>query len=89
MGAEKTPETVFFSSFAEMAKRVYLLHCLAFAFDPSKASVFQIRKGSRFSEVYMESVNEEPVKSSPEVSFTVVPGFKMGKTVIQCQVYLT
>ncbi|PWA79572.1 hypothetical protein CTI12_AA204270 [Artemisia annua] len=89
VGAEKTPETTFFSSFAEMAKRVYLLHCLAFAFDPSKASAFQVRNGSRFSEVYMESVNEEPVKSSPEVSFTVVPGFKMGKTVIQCQVYLT
>ncbi|GJW30248.1 gravitropic in the light 1-like protein isoform X2 [Tanacetum coccineum] len=89
VGAQKPPETAFFSSFAEMAKRVYLLHCLALVFDPSKASVFQVRKGSRFSEVYMESVNEEPVKSSPEVSFTVVPGFKMGKTVIQCQVYLT
>nr|GFA42240.1 protein gravitropic in the light 1-like isoform X2 [Tanacetum cinerariifolium] len=66
VGAEKTPETAFFSLFAEMAKRVYLLHCLAFAFDPSKAAVFLVRKGSRFSEVYMESVNEEPVKSYPE-----------------------
>ncbi|CAH1449991.1 unnamed protein product [Lactuca virosa] len=88
VSAGKFPETTFFSSFADVAKRVYLLHCLAFAVDPG-ASIFQVRKGSRFTEVFMESVNEEPVKASPEVAFTVVPGFKVGKTVVQCQVYLT
>lgn len=83
--------TTFFTLFAEMAKRVWLLHCLAFAFEP-EASIFQISKGCRFSEVYMESVAEEAFLSSesePRVAFTVVPGFRVGKTVIQCQVYLS
>ncbi|OMO92522.1 hypothetical protein COLO4_17505 [Corchorus olitorius] len=89
------PDTIFFILFAEMAKRVWLLHCLAFAFQP-EASIFQISKGCRFSEVYMESVTEEAFLSSditpqsePRVAFTVVPGFRIGKTVIQCQVYLS
>ncbi|KAE8679074.1 hypothetical protein F3Y22_tig00111402pilonHSYRG00772 [Hibiscus syriacus] len=51
------PDTTFFTLFAEMAKRVWLLRCLAFAFQPG-ASIFQISKGCRFSEVYMESVDE-------------------------------
>ncbi|KAH7860414.1 hypothetical protein Vadar_013143 [Vaccinium darrowii] len=89
------PETTFFATFSEMAKRVWLLHCLAFSFDP-EASIFQVGKGCRFSEVYMESVSEEAFLSSdgstetvPLVAFTVFPGFKIGKTVIQCQVYLS
>ncbi|XP_077252254.1 protein GRAVITROPIC IN THE LIGHT 1-like [Tasmannia lanceolata] len=90
------PETGFFSDFAEMAKRVWLLHCLAFSFDP-EASIYQVRKGSRFSEVYMESVVNgvffpdefSPEIVRPQVGFTVVPGFKIGKTVIQCKVYIS
>lgn len=89
------PETNFFAAFGEMAKRVWLLHCLAFSFR-TEASIFQVRKGCRFSEVFMESVVEEPLLSSdvsqetkPLVAFTVIPGFKIGKTVIQCQVYLS
>lgn len=102
------PDTGFFSAFADMAKRVWLLHCLAFSFEP-QASIFQVNKGSRFSEVYMESVAEEAFLSSsenpressssppssssdsaePRVAFTVVPGFRIGKTVLQCQVYLS
>ncbi|KAH7512668.1 hypothetical protein FEM48_Zijuj12G0115300 [Ziziphus jujuba var. spinosa] len=81
----------FFASFSEMAKRVWVLHCMAFSFE-TEAKIFQIKKGCRFSEVYMESVaEEEPIFSSsydPQVAFTVVPGFIIGKTVIQCQVYL-
>ncbi|KAK8545626.1 hypothetical protein V6N13_066899 [Hibiscus sabdariffa] len=89
------PDTTFFALFAEMVKRVWLLHCLAFAFQP-EASIFQISKGCRFSEVYMESVAEEAFlspditpESEPWVAFTVVPGFRIGKTVIQAQVYLS
>lgn len=91
VNAGEFPSSTFFSSFTEMAKRVWLLHCLAFSFDP-EASIFQVSKGSRFSEVYMESVADE-VFLSPEsdhqVAFTVVPGFRIDKTVIQCQVYLS
>ena len=86
------PNTPFFDSFSEMAKRVWLLHCLAFSFNP-EASIFQVNKGSCFSEVYMESIIDEPSSPPPEtypgVAFTVVPGFRIGKTVIQCQVYLS
>jgi hypothetical protein len=94
------PKTDFFASFAEMAKRVYLLHCLAFSFE-IQAEIFQVGKGCRFSDVYMESVNDEMFVFSDKtttfdgseeetvVGFTVVPGFRIGKTVLQCQVYLT
>ncbi|KAG5058149.1 hypothetical protein AAZX31_05G150100 [Glycine max] len=93
------PESSFFVAFAEMAKRVWTLHCLALSFQDDDVTVFQIKKNTRFSEVYMESVTEEPVSHSGEssdsssgelrVGFTVVPGFKIGKTVIQSQVYLS
>ncbi|TKY49196.1 IRK-interacting protein [Spatholobus suberectus] len=93
VNAGEFPHTAFFTSFAEMAKRVWLLHCLAFSFEP-QASIFQVGKGCRFSDVYMESVNDEMFlhsdqESDPQVAFTVVPGFRIGKTVIQCQVYLS
>ncbi|KAK2638717.1 hypothetical protein Ddye_026512 [Dipteronia dyeriana] len=83
------PDTGFFTAFAEMAKRVWLLHCLAFSFNP-EASIFQVHKGCRFSEVYMESIAEEAFQESdPRVAFTVVPGFRIGSTILQCQVYLS
>lgn len=92
LNAGEFPDTNFFTSFAEMAKRVWLLHCLAFSFEP-QASIFQVGKGCRFSDVYMESVNENDeevaVESEAQVGFTVVPGFRIGKTVVQCQVYLS
>ncbi|KAF7840349.1 protein GRAVITROPIC IN THE LIGHT 1 [Senna tora] len=93
------PDSAFFVAFAEMAKRVWDLHWLAMSFD-EEVSIFQVKKNSRFSEVYMECVTQlESVSESGEesagsdaadlrVGFTVVPGFKMGKTVVQCQVYL-
>lgn len=84
------PDTPLFNSFAEMAKRVWLLHFLAFSYD-HQVSIFQIRRDSRFSELYMESVADEAFVQSrgdPKVGFTVVPGFQIGKTILQCQVYL-
>ncbi|KAF5179840.1 Gravitropic in the light [Thalictrum thalictroides] len=85
------PETSFFDAFSEMARRIWLLHCLAFSFEP-EASIFQVQKGSRFSEVYMESVTEDVFLSTgnPQVCLTVVPGFKISKNaIIQAQVYLS
>lgn len=87
-------ETTFFLAFAEMAKRVWLLHCLALSFD-YEVSIFQVTRGARFSEVYMDSLSDEAFllsdgtpETDPRVAFTVVPGFRIGKTVVQCQVYL-
>ncbi|RAL50325.1 hypothetical protein DM860_007999 [Cuscuta australis] len=84
------PETEFFGAFAEMGRRVWLLHCLAFSFHQHVA-VFQVRKGAKFSEIYMESVTDEIFPGAGEfrAAFTVVPGFKLGKMVVQSQVYLS
>ncbi|XP_073007658.1 protein GRAVITROPIC IN THE LIGHT 1-like [Typha latifolia] len=88
------PETEWFTGFAEMARRVWALHCLFFACGPDfEAEIFQVRKGCRFSETYMESVVEEercrPMGRPTEVGFTVMPGFMIGRMVIQCIVYLS
>ncbi|KAG6638857.1 hypothetical protein CIPAW_10G061600 [Carya illinoinensis] len=96
------PDSAFFLAFSEMAKRVWLLHCLAFSLD-EEVTIFQVRKKGRFSEVYMECVADESLLFSGEISsgidvcasralrvgFTVVPGFKIGETVIQSQVYMS
>lgn len=86
------PETVFFAAFAEMAKRVWLLHCLAFSGD-QEVNMFEVGRNCRFSEVYMECVNADVFAVERygvfRVAFMVVPGFKIGKTVIQGQVYLS
>ncbi|XP_047094786.1 protein GRAVITROPIC IN THE LIGHT 1-like [Lolium rigidum] len=91
-------ETAWFGEFAEMARRVWLLHCLFFAFDGG-ASIFQARPGERFSEVYMESVSDVDGEygggmtlapaGNRVVGFTVVPGFRVGRSVMQCRVYLS
>lgn len=91
------PESSWFAEFAEMARRVWLLHCLFFAFDGGAqedgASIFQVRTGARFSEVYMESVSDGRADDAPAedrvVGFTVLPGFRVGRTLIQCRVYLS
>ncbi|KAJ9565823.1 hypothetical protein OSB04_001789 [Centaurea solstitialis] len=88
------PTTAFFGAFAEMARRVWILRCLALSFD-EEVSVFRVRRGCRFSSVYMESVVAEEEEEDGDagggevaVAFTVVPGFKIGKTVVQSQVDL-
>ncbi|KAL7102757.1 hypothetical protein ACP275_08G137800 [Erythranthe tilingii] len=85
------PESEFFKMFAEMGRRVWVLHCLAFSFD-REVGIFQVERNSRFSEVYMESVAEEAAAAAAaedlRVAFTVVPGFKFSHTVVQSRVYL-
>ncbi|KAJ0018917.1 hypothetical protein Pint_10336 [Pistacia integerrima] len=90
------PDSVFFIYFSEMARRAWLLHRLAFSFD-QEVNIFQVPRNCRFSEVYMENVSDDSIVSCEipdsgvdfRVHFTVVPGFKIGKTVIQSQVYLS
>ncbi|XP_042408332.1 protein GRAVITROPIC IN THE LIGHT 1-like [Zingiber officinale] len=88
-----SPDSEFIAGFAEMARRMWLLHCLFFSFEAEiERSIFQIRRGSRFSEVYMESVTAAEDKDcageAATVGFTVVPGFRVDRTLIQCKVYL-
>ncbi|KAL7121117.1 hypothetical protein ACP275_02G162800 [Erythranthe tilingii] len=83
--------TVFYESFVRMASSIWLLHKLAYSFNPT-VEIFQVEKGVEFSIVYMEDVLRKPSfprKTRPRVGFTVVPGFRIGKTIIQSQVYLT
>lgn len=92
------PNSDWFMGFAEMARRVWMLYCLFNSFGlETKASIFQIRRGTRFSEVYMEDVMAEesggagkvPAYRDKVVGFTVVPGFQVGMTLIQARVYLS
>ncbi|XP_022893211.1 protein GRAVITROPIC IN THE LIGHT 1-like [Olea europaea var. sylvestris] len=83
--------SVVYELFVRMAGSIWLLHTLAYSFDPV-VEIFQVERGKDFSMVYMEDVLGKRSfggKMRPQVGFTVVPGFKVGRTVIQSQVYLT
>ncbi|XP_010264192.1 PREDICTED: IRK-interacting protein [Nelumbo nucifera] len=86
------PRTPFYQAFLKLAKSIWLLHRLAYSFDP-KVKVFQVKRGSEFSEVYMESVVKDvvPVESDqkPKVGLMIMPGFCIGGSIIQCRVYLS
>ncbi|OMP00630.1 hypothetical protein COLO4_12511 [Corchorus olitorius] len=83
--------SIFYESFVNMASSIWTLHKLAFSFDPV-VEIFQVERGADFSMVYMEDATKRynlPGQSRVKVGFTVVPGFKIGRTVIQSQVYLS
>ncbi|XP_057531456.1 protein GRAVITROPIC IN THE LIGHT 1 [Amaranthus tricolor] len=82
---------VFYELFVKMASSIWALHKLAFSFNPP-VDIFQVERNAEFSMVYMEDITKRctyPCKSRPKVEFTVVPGFKIGQTIVQSQVYLT
>lgn len=88
------PSSSLYELFVNMASSMWMLHKLAWAYDPV-VEIFQIGRGADFSMVYMESVcqksfnkNSVRTNSRTKVGFTVVPGFRVGRTVIQCWVYL-
>ncbi|XP_076951957.1 protein GRAVITROPIC IN THE LIGHT 1-like [Bidens hawaiensis] len=81
----------FYDAFVNMSSSIWLLHKLGRSFTPP-VEIFQLEKGVDFSMVYMEDVRKKDTVSEngiSKVAFTVVPGFKIGRTVIQSQVYLT
>lgn len=88
--------STFYESFVTMASSIWTLHKLALSFNPA-VEIFQVESGVDFSIVFMENVlrkkkQDKRLSTSPtraKVGFTVVPGFKLGCTVIQSQVYLT
>ncbi|KAL0309025.1 UNVERIFIED_CONTAM: hypothetical protein Sradi_5844800 [Sesamum radiatum] len=86
------PRTAFYQAFLKLAKSIWLLHRLAHSFDPS-VKIFQVKRDTEFSEVYMESVVKnfiiEDGDQKPRVGLMVMPGFWIGGSVIQSQVYLT
>lgn len=86
------PRTPFYLAFLKLAKSIWLLHRLAYSFEPN-AKVFQVKRGSEFSDVYMESVVKNLIldenDEKPKVGLMVMPGFSIGGSVIQSRVYLS
>ena len=86
------PRTGFYQAFLQLAKSVWILHRLAYSFDPA-AKIFQVKKGSEFSDSYMESVLKNIVVDekgeSPRVGLMVMPGFWIGGSVVQSRVYVS
>ncbi|CAG7875035.1 unnamed protein product [Brassica rapa] len=89
----KHPRTVFYRIFAKMAKWVWVLGSLAASLD-IEAKIFVVRRGTRFSGAYMESVvgddtrKEEEGQEDLRVEFITMPGFKVGDSVFKSHVYL-
>ncbi|KAJ3682187.1 hypothetical protein LUZ60_014760 [Juncus effusus] len=84
------PSNPLYEPFVIMASSIWALHLLAWAYEPV-VGIFQVAKGMEFSMVYMENILGKKVVGTvrrPKVGFTVVPGFRVGGTVIQCRVYL-
>ncbi|XP_030506267.2 protein GRAVITROPIC IN THE LIGHT 1 [Cannabis sativa] len=92
----KHPRTPFYQIFAKMAKWVWVLQGIAGSLDP-KARAFAVNRGSKFSDAYMESVEEDKEgavcsvqpESMRRVEFMVMPGFKIGETLLKSRVYLS
>ncbi|KAL3624495.1 hypothetical protein CASFOL_031163 [Castilleja foliolosa] len=86
------PRTAFYQAFLKLAKSIWLLHRLAHCFEPS-VKIFQVKRDSEFSEVYMESVVKDFIvedgDEKPKVGLMVMPGFWIGGSSIQSKVYLT
>lgn len=83
--------SIFYEAFVGMASSIWTLHKLSHAFDPA-VEIFQVERGVEFSMIYMEDVTKRlswPNKERAKVGFTVIPGFKIGKVVIQSQVYIS
>ncbi|KAE9610756.1 hypothetical protein Lalb_Chr07g0189991 [Lupinus albus] len=86
------PRTPFYQAFLKLSKSIWLLHRLAYSFEPN-VKVYQVKGGSEFSDVYMESVVKNLIMDDndekPKVGFMVMPGFWIGGSVIQSKVYLS
>ncbi|XP_020247803.1 uncharacterized protein LOC109825362 [Asparagus officinalis] len=84
------PANPLYQLFVDMASSLWSLHKLAHAYDP-EVEIFQVERGTEFSMVFMENIvrSADYRRAIPaKVGFTVVPGFRVGKTTIQCRVYL-
>ncbi|KAF8044626.1 hypothetical protein N665_7413s0001 [Sinapis alba] len=86
----KHPRTMFYQIFAKMAKWVWVLGSFAASLD-LEAKIFVVRRGTRFSGVYMESVVGGDAREEEDfrVEFITMPGFKVGDSVFKSHVYLS
>jgi|UniRef100_A0A2N9G0L0 hypothetical protein len=92
----KHPRTPFYQIFAKMAKWVWVLQGIAASINP-KAEIFTVKRGSKFSDIHMESVEEdlegavvaEEEQAMLRVELVVMPGFKIGEKLLRSRVYLS
>ncbi|KAF9618873.1 hypothetical protein IFM89_002741 [Coptis chinensis] len=95
------PRTLFYQIFVKMAKWVWLLGVIGASMD-TNVEIFGVERGSAFSEDHMENVvedesdityhhrhNFEESDGGPGVGLMVMPGFKVGCSVIKSRVYLS
>nr|POE99143.1 irk-interacting protein [Quercus suber] len=78
-----------------MAKWVWVLQGIAASINP-KAKLFTVKRGSKFSDVHMESVEEDmegaveaDEQAMRRVELMVMPGFQIGDTLLRSRVYLS
>ncbi|KAL2621383.1 hypothetical protein R1flu_001588 [Riccia fluitans] len=76
------------SEFLAAARRVWLLHKLAFSFEPP-ARIFRVSMGVAFDENYMKPVVSiaDDDNFVDKVGFMVAPGFFLGRTTIKAKIY--
>ncbi|KAH7301722.1 hypothetical protein KP509_23G039100 [Ceratopteris richardii] len=84
----------FYRCFVRMAKAVWTLHRLAFSVEP-RIRAFRAEEGEDFlagsmiSQVPDVELAEDTPNLLPKVAFPVMPGFRMGDTILlKCRVYL-
>ncbi|GFZ19960.1 MYB family transcription factor [Actinidia rufa] len=88
------PRTPFYQAFVKMARWVWVLQGIVASSEP-RAEMYRVERGSEFSDVCMESVLNENIIISDEgrsrfkVEFMVMPGFKIGETLVRSKVYLS
>ncbi|KAI3450249.1 hypothetical protein Pfo_006914 [Paulownia fortunei] len=90
------PHTLFYRAFVKMARWIWFLQGFT-AFIEPKAEIYGVKQGSEFSDVYMEVVEElkeykallDKGQERYKVEFMVMPGFKLGETLIRSQVYVS
>lgn len=97
--AGRHPSSRFYESYCKLAVSVWLLHRLAFSYQPP-ARMISVRKGAQFNPTYMESVvpgissgglgdgDGSGLPFEALVGLMVHPGFRVGSSVIRAQVYL-
>ncbi|KAI9118328.1 hypothetical protein K1719_010660 [Acacia pycnantha] len=92
----KHPRTEFYQLFAKMAKWIWVLLVSARQID-ADATLFSVNRGSKFCSLYMESVGEErnmavvsdEERSNWKVQFMIMPGFRIGQTLVKSRVYVS
>ncbi|KAG0588061.1 hypothetical protein KC19_2G212700 [Ceratodon purpureus] len=97
--AGRHPSSRFYESYCKLAVSVWLLHRLAFSFQPP-ARMISVRKGAHFDPTYMESsvpgiadsdlgvADGSSLPFEALVGLMVHPGFRVGSSIIPSQVYL-